>query len=205
MLSYFSCLARAHKRSSTCSPCSSVLHRFCAHASGKSRKSLIAFIFNFAAAGWAKNLCHVSMNVFFRFAIWRLQKSFKEKECVFNFFFSERKTLMQSWIVVFFIFLIICLLPAGDKQNVAREYNICKWFHLVYVVAISVMTNTATLNSWVKRSVTSNSLKIQYPLFANGTTRIRLHTLTFQARVWNSVPAQSGMFRELTYLSINNR
>ena len=50
------------------------------------------------------------------------------------------------------------------------------------MVANSVMINTATLHSWLKRSVTSNSLKIQ-ALFAIGTARIPLHTLTFQVRV----------------------
>ena len=112
-----------------------------------------------------------------------LTESFKEKECVFNLFFLERKDPHAIMDCLFFLFLFICLLPARDKQNIAQEYNICKWFHLVYVVAISVMTNTATLYSWVKSSLTSNSLKIQYPFICNRTTRIRLHTLTFQARV----------------------
>ena len=181
----------------------------CAHVCKK--QEIVVFIFNFAAAGCAKNSCHVSKNLFFRFVIWRklvnfavyrylnnnysrlaypcaldlrkarvlrsskalsseempsLTESFKEKECVFNLFFLERKDPHAIMDCLFFLFLFICLLTARDKQNISQEYNICKWFHLVYVVAISVMTNTATLYSWVKSSLTSNSLKIQYPLFA---------------------------------------
>ena len=41
----------------------------CAHVCKK--QEIVAFIFNSAAAGCAKNSCHVSKNLFLRFVIWR--------------------------------------------------------------------------------------------------------------------------------------
>ena len=44
-----------------------------------------------------------------------LTESFKEKECVFNFIFTERRTLMQSWIV--FVLFSINLFIAGLRET----------------------------------------------------------------------------------------
>ena len=103
---------------------------------------------------------------------------------------------MQSYIVFFFSFIFICILSARDKQNVAQEYNICKRFHLVYVVAISVMTNTATFYSWVKSSRYLPT-ELQEYVYTHLHFKLELKQLIVSAPI--------GKFCKLIYLSINNR
>ena len=44
-----------------------------------------------------------------------LTESFREKECGFNFIFTERRTLMHSWIV--FVLFSINLFIAGLRET----------------------------------------------------------------------------------------